>query len=358
MTALDMATAMRETHHLEGTAGFADARAAASAGGEAVCRLRAPGRGGAAPGSQAQQRELLASGLASPVGGRAEAQGFPWPAVSALGRATAAAGAGPAGRAGGGRLRHRTVDCAPGAQADPGALSGALSRNPCLVPAAQVGLDLPEASQAGHGARRGSRPDLGEAALAAAQKGALRTGATLVFWDEAGFSQRPRVGCTWTPRGKTPILKQPFNWKRPSAIGVITHRPITGQVRQLFSVGPGNVDSNWVTGRLRSLRQLAAGPVILLWHGLSARIGGLTRRCLEGPRHWLQAEPLPAYAPELNPVGAMGANLSARELANLCLETLGELALHVQRGMRRLHWHPDLGYAFLKHSGLFPELFL
>jgi transposase len=194
--------------------------------------------------------------------------------------------------------------------------------------------------------------------LASAQKGALKTGATLVFWDEAGFSQRPSVRRTWAPRGKTPVLKQPFNWKRLSAIGVISYRPITGKVRQLFSVGPGTVDSAWVTRRVRSLRRHVAGPVILLWDGLSAHISGLTRRYLEGQRHWLQVEPLPPYAPELNPVEATWANLSARELANLCPETLGELALHVHRGLRRLRRHPDLGYAFLKHSGLFPELSL
>jgi transposase len=194
--------------------------------------------------------------------------------------------------------------------------------------------------------------------LASAQKGALKTGATLVFWDEAGFSQRPSVRRTWAPRGKTPILKQPFNWKRLSAIGIIAYRPLTGKVRGLFSVGPGNVDSNWVTRRVRSLRRHVPGLVILLWDGLSAHISGLTRRYLERQRHWLQVEQLPAYAPELNPVEAMWANLSARELANLCPETLAELALHVHRGLRRIRRHPDLTYAFLKHSDLFPELFL
>jgi transposase len=154
------------------------------------------------------------------------------------------------------------------------------------------------------------------------------------------------------------VLRQPFNWKRLSAIGMIAYQQLTGQARVLFSLGPGNVDSDWVMRGVRSLRRHVRGPVMLLWDGLSAHLSGLTGRYLERQRHWLTVERLPAYAPELNPVEALWANLSARELANLCPETLGELALHVHRGVRRIRRHPDLAHAFLNHSGLFPEVFL
>ena len=140
---------------------------------------------------------------------------------------------------------------------------------------------------------------------------------------------------------------------------MIAYCPSTGQARVLFSLGPGNVASDWVMRGLRSLRRHLRGPVILLWDGLPAHRSAVTRRYLEGQRHWLRVERLPAYAPELNPVEAMWANLSARELANLCPpETLGELAVHVHRGVRRIRRHPDLAHAFLKHAGLFPELSL
>jgi len=139
---------------------------------------------------------------------------------------------------------------------------------------------------------------------------------------------------------------------------MIAYHPLTGKARVLFSLGPGNVASDWVMRGVRSLRRHVRGPVILLWDGLPAHRSTVTRRYLGCQHHWLQVEPLPAYAPELNPVEAMWANLSARELTNLCPETLGELAVHVQRGVRRIRRHADLGYAFLKHSGLFPELLL
>jgi len=137
---------------------------------------------------------------------------------------------------------------------------------------------------------------------------------------------------------------------------MIAYRPADDAVRVLFSLGPGNVDSDWAVRGLRSLRRHLSGAVILLWDGLPAHRSAHTRRHVQAQHGWLQVERLPAYAPELNPVEAMWANLSARELANLCPETLDELATHVQRGVRRIRRHNHLGLAFLKHSGLFPEL--
>jgi hypothetical protein len=54
----------------------------------------------------------------------------------------------------------------------------------------------------------------------------------------------------------------------------------------------------------------------------------------------------------------MWANLSARELSNLCPDSVSELAHHVQRGVRRIRRHDDLIRGFLRHSKLFPELSL
>jgi len=139
---------------------------------------------------------------------------------------------------------------------------------------------------------------------------------------------------------------------------MIAYRPASDAVRVLFSLGPGNVDSDWVVRGLRSLRRHLSGAVILLWDGLPAHRSAHTRRHVQAQHRWLHVERLPAYAPELNPVEAMWANLSARELANLCPETLDELSTHVQRGVRRIRRHNHLGLAFLRHSGLFPEVLL
>lgn len=139
---------------------------------------------------------------------------------------------------------------------------------------------------------------------------------------------------------------------------MVSYAPRTGQAGVLFSLRPGNVDSPWVMSRLRSLRRQVRRQVVLLWDGLPAHRSAQTSGFLETQGAWLQVERLPAYAPELNPVELMWANLSSRELANLCPDTVGELAHHVRRGVTRIRRNSHLGLAFLKHSGLFPELSL
>jgi transposase len=163
---------------------------------------------------------------------------------------------------------------------------------------------------------------------------------------------------TWAPTGHTPVLKQPFNWKRLSAIGIISYVPASGRAAVLLSLRPGNVDSDWVTSRLCSMHRHVRGRAVLLWDGLPAHRSVITKQFLHTQSAWLTMEPLPAYAPELNPVEPLWANLSARELANLCPDTVGELAHHVRRGVRRVRANCKLISAFLKHSGLFPELSL
>ncbi len=111
-----------------------------------------------------------------------------------------------------------------------------------------------------------------------------------------------------------------------------------------------------MVNRLRCLHRQVGGPVVLLWDGLPAHRSVITEQFLGSQAAWLRAEPLPAYAPELNPVELLWANLSARELSNLCPDTVRQLAYHVQRGVRRIRRQSHLALAFLKHSGLFPEV--
>jgi putative transposase len=89
--------------------------------------------------------------------------------------------------------------------------------------------------------------------------------------------------------------------------------------------------------------------VILLWDGLPAHRSRITRRALATHSDWLRIEPLPAYAPELNPVEELWAHLDA----NTPADDLDQLGRRVRSGVQQVHRRSALGRAFLSHTGLF-----
>ena len=73
---------------------------------------------------------------------------------------------------------------------------------------------------------------------------------------------------------------------------------------------------------------------------------------LRRQRSWLVVEPLPAYAPELNPVEPLWSSLKGVELANLAGDTLEEVTAAAERGIQRVRDTPHLAYSFLRYCGL------
>ena len=198
---------------------------------------------------------------------------------------------------------------------------------------------------------------MAEAAVAPAKKGALKRGWWLVHLDESGFSQRPSVMRTWAPRGQTPIIRLAYNWKRLSAIGALAVAPDLSEVRTFQSYQAGSVDSASVIAFLRSLRRHVRAEVLLTWDRLGAHTSRQTQDWIATQRHWLHIEWLPAYAPELNPQEYVWSYLEGTDLANFCPDNLAQLERQARRGIRRVQRHDDLAFAFLKHSGLYPELY-
>ena len=66
----------------------------------------------------------------------------------------------------------------------------------------------------------------------------------------------------------------------------------------------------------------------------------------------IYAERLPAYAPELNPTEQVWGNVKSTELANLCADSIGEVAAIAERGLDRISSDATLCSGFLRHAGL------
>jgi transposase len=112
-----------------------------------------------------------------------------------------------------------------------------------------------------------------------------------------------------------------------------------------------NTDTlNQALGGLR--RFLGGQKATLLWDGLPAHRSKAMRHWLGRQRSWLVVEPLPGYAPDLNPVEALWSNLKGVELANLAADTLAEVTAAAERGIQRIRATRWLAYSFLRHCGL------
>jgi hypothetical protein len=189
--------------------------------------------------------------------------------------------------------------------------------------------------------------------VAADQKGARAESAWLVFLDESGISLIPPVRRTWSPRSRSPILRHRVAWKRASMAAALGYHPDGTRARLCFHLQPDSYDTNSLIQVLEQLAGFSAGhKVVLLWDGLSSHWSYKMRAHLDAQRDWLTVQRLPAYAPELNPVEYLWANLKGTELANFTGDTVSEVADQAQQGIQRICDSDSLVVGFLAHTGL------
>jgi hypothetical protein len=175
----------------------------------------------------------------------------------------------------------------------------------------------------------------------------------LVFWDESGVSLLPVVRRTWAPRGHTPVIRHHFKWKRVSLAAALCYGSRGGGAAVAVHQHPDAYDTDSLIGALEQLRRFLDGQkATLLWDGLPAHRSRMMHAWLRRQRSWLVVEPLPAYAPDLNPVEALWSNLKGVELANLAGDTLEEVTAAADRGIQRIRGTPHLAFSFLRYCGL------
>jgi transposase len=174
-----------------------------------------------------------------------------------------------------------------------------------------------------------------------------------VFWDESGASLLPVTRRTWAPIGRTPVIRHHFKWKRASMAAAICYGSRGGGAALAFHHQPVAYDTDTLIGALEGLRRFLCGQkATLVWDGLPAHRSHAMRAWLRRQRSWLVVEPLPAYAPDLNPVEPLWSNLKGVELANLAGDTLDDVTAAAERGIQRIRATHHLAFSFLRYCGL------
>jgi hypothetical protein len=117
------------------------------------------------------------------------------------------------------------------------------------------------------------------------------------------------------------VVRHHFNWKRASMAAALCYGSRGGGASLAFHHQVDAYNTETLIGALGELRRFLGGQkATLLWDGLPAHRSLAMGAWLRRQRHWLVVERLPGYAPDLNPVEGLWANLKGVELANLVVQ--------------------------------------
>ena len=170
---------------------------------------------------------------------------------------------------------------------------------------------------------------------------------TLVFVDESGFDLLPGVVKTYAPEGETPVVHE---WQTRDHLSVMGGLTPTGKVYVL--VRPESLDGLHTVAFLEHLVRHAGRRLLVIWDGSPIHRRAAVTRFLSSPEgQGIAVEPLPGYAPELNPWDAW-AYLKHVELRNQTCLDLEELHLELHLAIGRLRQKPHLIRSFFKAAGL------
>ena len=149
------------------------------------------------------------------------------------------------------------------------------------------------------------------------------------------------------------MLRHRFVWKRLSVAAALVYEPDGSDAYLVFQQRPGAYNTETLIEFLIELHAFEPHrSVLLIWDGLPSHRSLRMLDWIASQHSWLTVERLPGYAPELNPTEHVWGSLKSSELANLCADTIGEVAQSAEDGLDRISNDASLCFAFLQHTGL------
>jgi transposase len=181
------------------------------------------------------------------------------------------------------------------------------------------------------------------------QKRAKERGATILFADEAGMRSDYHAGTTWSPRGRTPVVRATG---RRFSIQMLSAISAEGELH--FMLHEGRVNAQVFIRFLQQLMLERKRPVILVVDGHSIHKAKDVLAYVESTEGMLELAYLPPYSPQLNPDEQVWKNVKER-VSKLLPESKIDLREKIKDALERLanaahtvagfFRHPDCRYA-------------
>jgi transposase len=174
-----------------------------------------------------------------------------------------------------------------------------------------------------------------------------REGRALVFVDESGFYLLPGVVKTYAPKGRAPIVDE---WQTRDHLSVMGGVTPQGKVYSL--VRPTSLNGLHTIEFLIHLGRLGADRLLVVWDGSPIHRRAEVRAFVGEAGDAIQVEPLPPYAPDLNPVEWLWRQMKEVELRNLTCLDLEQLHMELHLALGRVRQKPALVGSFFEGAGL------
>jgi transposase len=169
--------------------------------------------------------------------------------------------------------------------------------------------------------------------------------------DESGFMLQPVCRRTWAPSGKTPIQRAWDRHDRLSAVSLISVSPLRRRLSLYFQLVSKNIDADHTIWLLQELHRHYRHHVILVWDGWNVHRSAAAYFENRHPG-WFTFEPLPPYAPELNPVEQCWNHTKYSDLANFIPDDLDHLHKAVEASITEQSKDQDLLRSFFAYAKL------
>jgi transposase len=176
---------------------------------------------------------------------------------------------------------------------------------------------------------------------------ARRERRVLVFVDESGFYLLPGVVKTYGPKGQTPVVDE---WQTRDHLSVMAGVTPQGKVYSL--VRPTSLNGLHSIEFLLHLGRLAGDRLLVIWDGSPIHRRVELQEFVEEAGDAIHLEPLPPYAPDLNPVEWLWRHLKLVEMANLTCVDLEQLHMELHLALGRLREKRRLVPSFFEGAGL------
>jgi transposase len=176
---------------------------------------------------------------------------------------------------------------------------------------------------------------------------ARRERRTLVFVDESGFYLLPGVVKTYAPKGRTPIVDE---WQTRDHLSVMGGVTPQGKVYSL--VRPTSLNGLHTIEFLVHLGRLGADRLLVVWDGSPIHRRAEVKAFVAEAGDAIHWEPLPPYAPDLNPVEWLWRQMKEVEMRNLTCLDLEQLHMELHLALGRVRQKEALIGAFFEGAGL------